>query len=434
MALCDINGKPIASAGNGVTITECNLFNKIGGIYVEGYQFSTSHKLEADESYNTVYAKLCAGEHYLFTFDTSCIMHIVAELPDVETLKTTAISNYVAYNWAYRFFEKLKSNTGSYVYTPDTDVYILVGIPKGENLYIWHPEDITGDIHPGSTIGTSFATWNQDDDGYTRYPFNTILNDTEKIEVSEELKKGAIRATDINRIQGGNVPLIYVGDSIVVANSVGIENCYRKNSAKTLDLPWTYNAANGATITDGYGMTWDQSENTAMTGYSGFIATEGAGFAKAENAEYKYKQAKILIFALGTNDFGNDAPLGTIDDTGTDTFYGAFKAFLNYFRGYNPDLPIILVTPFKRDTWAAKNEQNLYLIDYIHAMYRVAREYTRIYILDVFTKWYSDTDNEAIRSRNSVDGIHPSTLFHDCFTMDLVQKIKEVCALEGIIA
>lgn len=191
-------------------------------------------------------------------------------------------------------------------------------------------------------------------------------------------------------------------------------------------------AVAGTTITDGYGVSWDSADST-KTGYSGFVATE-KGSGKAETPAEMFKMCKMVILAIGTNDFGNHAPLGTVSDTGTTTFYGAFRAWLNYFQTHNPNLPIIVVTPFKRDTWATPNDKNLILPDYVRAMYVVAREFKHVYLLDVFSKWYGDTDNQVIRARNSIDGIHPSAWFHDCFTMDLVQKIKEVCALEGIIA
>lgn len=435
MALCNIHGEPIA-ADIVAKIVKHNMFDNLGGIFAEGYNLPNTHKLTADENYDTIYAKLPAGGSYLFAFDDSSgstiNIHVTNALPDVETLKNTAL-NYTKYRWVYNFFNDIHTETGSYIYRPETDVYIMAGVKKGVALYIWDGE-LTGDIHPGTVLGNSFLKWNQNDTGYSGYPFGSVLDGEKTVEVPDDFCKGAIRANDINRIYGGNVPLVYIGDSIVVANSVGLENCYRKNSAKALDLPWSYHAANGATITDGYGMTWDGGGDTAITGYSGFVATETAGKAKGAGAENLYKQAKMVILALGTNDFGNSAPLGTVLDTGTSTFYGAFRAFLNYFRNYNPNIPVIVVTPFKRDTWATENAQGLILPDYIHAMYVVTREFERVYILDVFSKWYSDTDNEAIRERNSVDGIHPSAWFHDCFTMDLVQKIKEVCALEGIIA
>lgn len=432
MAFYDGKGNVIATNSDvGVKITEHNLFGTIGGVLLDNYT-TNAHSLKASEDSHVVYAKLTAGKNYLFAFDAQAIIHIVDMLPNVETWKTTALTTWEYYGWIQNFWPAQNTNNGTYIYTPEKDVYVLAGVTRTNNLYVWDAE-LTGNVKLGGSMGGSgFATWNQTDNSYSSYPFSTVLNDYEDVEVSEELKKGAIKSQDVNRIYSGNVPIYWVGDSIMyAASNVGLVDCYRYNASKALDLPWNYHAVAGTTITDGYGVSWDSSDST-KTGYSGFIATE-KGSNKAETSAEKLKQCKMVVLAMGTNDFGNNAPLGTVSDTGTDTFYGAFRSWLTYFQTHNPNLPIIVVTPFKRDTWATPNEQNLILPDYIRAMYVVAREFKRVYLLDVFSKWYGDTDNEVIRARNSIDGIHPSAWFHDCFTMDLMQKIKEVCALEGIV-
>lgn len=431
MAFYDGHGNAIASPSGGVNITEHNLFDAIGGILLDGYTTS-GHSLSASSANHVIYAKLTAGKNYLFAFDAQAIIHIVDALPNVETWKKSALTTWEYYGWVQNFWADQNSNNGTYIYTPTKDVYVLAGVAKANNLYVWDAE-WTGNINPGPfmDMGSGFFTWNQNDGSYSTYPFSTMLNDHEDIEVSEDFQKGAIKSQNINRIYSGNVPIYWVGDSIMYAGSnVGVADCYRYNASRSLDLPWNYHAVSGTTITDGYGFEWATG---AGTGYSGFVATED-GTGKAETSKELLRMCKMVVLAMGTNDFGNDAPLGTVDDTGTDTFYGAFRAWLTYFQTHNPNLPIIVVTPFKRDTWATPNEENLILPDYVRAMYVVAREFKHVYLLDVFSKWYGDTDNQVIRARNSIDGIHPSAWFHDCFTMDLVQKIKEVCALEGIIA
>lgn len=430
MLIYDIYGEKIISGGSDVKITEHNLFDAIGGVLADNYNIN-GHSLSVNSESHVIYAKLNADNNYMFAFDAQAIIYIVDTLPDVETWKKSALTTWDYYGWIQNFWSDQNTKNGTFIYTPTKDVYVLAGISKTNNLYVWDAE-WTGNINPGAAIDTvsGFSTWNQNDGGYSIYPFSTMLNDYEDIEVPEGFQKGAIKSQNINRIYGGNIPIYWVGDSIMYAGSnVGVADCYRYNVSKALDLPWNYHAVSGTTITDGYGFEWAEG---AGTGYSGFIATED-GTSKAETAKELLSQCKMVVLAMGTNDFGNDAPLGTADNTGTDTFYGAFRAWLTYFQTSNPNLPIIVVTPFKRDTWATPNEQNLILPDYIRAMYRVAREFKHVYLLDVFSKWYGDTDNEVIRTRNSIDGIHPSAWFHDCFTMDLLQKIKEVCVLEGII-
>jgi hypothetical protein len=62
--------------------------------------------------------------------------------------------------------------------------------------------------------------------------------------------------------------------------------------------------------------------------------------------------ADVYSVFLGTNDWWQGRPIGTIDDyrnqTGNQTFYGSFAIIINKLRSLNKDAKIILITPLQR--------------------------------------------------------------------------------------
>lgn len=63
-------------------------------------------------------------------------------------------------------------------------------------------------------------------------------------------------------------------------------------------------------------------------------------------------KADVYSVFLGTNDWWQGRPLGTLTDyqnnTGTATFYGAYRAIINKIRSLNKKAPILLITPMQR--------------------------------------------------------------------------------------
>jgi lysophospholipase L1-like esterase len=63
-------------------------------------------------------------------------------------------------------------------------------------------------------------------------------------------------------------------------------------------------------------------------------------------------KADIYSVFLGTNDWWQGRPVGTIDDylhnTGNNTVYGSFRIIINKLRELNKDAKIILITPMQR--------------------------------------------------------------------------------------
>jgi lysophospholipase L1-like esterase len=83
-------------------------------------------------------------------------------------------------------------------------------------------------------------------------------------------------------------------------------------------------------------------------GYNGWTAIRIADEIESLDLEY----ADIYTVFLGTNDWWQGKPLGTLDDyandTGNDTFFGAYRTIIGKLRDLNASARIILITPMQR--------------------------------------------------------------------------------------
>ena len=83
------------------------------------------------------------------------------------------------------------------------------------------------------------------------------------------------------------------------------------------------------------------------------------------------QKADVYSIFLGTNDWWQGRPLGTLADyqqnTGNNTVYGSFRIIINKLRSLNKDAPIILITPMQRVDF-------VYLGDYSNNAYGSYRE------------------------------------------------------------
>ena len=71
-------------------------------------------------------------------------------------------------------------------------------------------------------------------------------------------------------------------------------------------------------------------------------------------------KADIYTIFLGTNDWWQGRPLGTMADyqnnTGNNTVYGSFRIIINKLRELNPEAKIILITPMQRADFVYIND------------------------------------------------------------------------------
>lgn len=104
-----------------------------------------------------------------------------------------------------------------------------------------------------------------------------------------------------------------------------------------------------------------------------------------------FSEYDVAMFAFGTNDFGNDQPLGQMGDIYPDqkTFYGAVTYAVRKIYESNPKIILILSTPLLRVDYGdestqyalnAKNKAGFTLNQYIEAEIEICKKYNISYI------------------------------------------------------
>lgn len=154
----------------------------------------------------------------------------------------------------------------------------------------------------------------------------------------------------------------------------------------------------------------------------------GTNIAKVEGKTNSFVERyitmdnKIDIIGVmgGTNDWGNNVPLGTIDDTNETTIYGALNLIASGLKEKYPNSYIFFMSPIPRkETWA--NSQGYKMKDVRDAFLNVANKYD-LGFLDMY--YLSGFENEM--KLDTTDGVHPSQeLVKNSFAPTITQFIKE---------
>lgn len=127
----------------------------------------------------------------------------------------------------------------------------------------------------------------------------------------------------------------------------------------------------------------------------------------------------ITVFG-GTNDYGENKPLGTINDDKTkNTFYGNIKKVIDRIQTLTPKARIVFFTPLMRGKVASQPNQSFYypapngigikLEQYVQAIKDVCGEKS-IQVIDLFSNSGIDLNN---LSEYTVDNLHPNDAGYD---------------------
>ena len=88
----------------------------------------------------------------------------------------------------------------------------------------------------------------------------------------------------------------------------------------------------------------------------------------------------IITIALGTNDYGNNCPIGELNDglynPDNYSFIGCYQNLIQKLYEKFPKVPILLMTPFPRANGNSVNTTNLILADYADAIKKVGKYYS----------------------------------------------------------
>ena len=132
-------------------------------------------------------------------------------------------------------------------------------------------------------------------------------------------------------------------------------------------------------------------------GYSGWTSGNIADSIE----KLPLKRADLYTVFLGTNDWWQGRPIGTLADymhnTGNNTVYGSFRIIINKLRSLNNNARIILITPMQRgdfvwiksgknNAWGSYKEKNgQSLASFAEAINKIG-EYEHLDVVDLYHK------------------------------------------------
>ena len=141
------------------------------------------------------------------------------------------------------------------------------------------------------------------------------------------------------------------------------------------------------------------------------------------------KDSDIIVVFGGTNDFGHgDAPLGNIDDTAEETFYGALNVLYSNLISKFPTARIIVITPTHRlnenrliNEIGIRNMTNLK--GYADIIKEVAKKYS-LPVFDFYSKLGITPEIEEQKNLYMPDGLHPSDKGHEKMADLFISEIQ----------
>ena len=143
--------------------------------------------------------------------------------------------------------------------------------------------------------------------------------------------------------------------------------------------------------------------------------------------------ADVAVIFGGTNDWGNNATLGTISDTGTETFYGAYKYMLEWLAVNRPNTKVITITPLKRyfrgggSVWhnaqTTPNNKGQLLQDYVRAVKEVSNMYG-VPCVDLHNESGLNPEIEVVRNKFMPDGLHPNEVGSEKMYGIILDKLR----------
>jgi lysophospholipase L1-like esterase len=120
---------------------------------------------------------------------------------------------------------------------------------------------------------------------------------------------------------------------------------------------------------------------------------------------YNFADYNLLTIAYGTNDWGTNVPLGTIDSTLNTEFYGAMNVGISSIYAANPKINLMFLTPIYRNNAAtATNANGLKLRDYCEAILGIGEKYN----IPVIDSYKLSGFNQVTCQTLLSDGIHPT--------------------------
>jgi lysophospholipase L1-like esterase len=142
-----------------------------------------------------------------------------------------------------------------------------------------------------------------------------------------------------------------------------------------------------------------------------------------------YSTADVFTIFFGTNDFGNERPIGLNSDTTPETFKGAINYVITRLKAAYPTVQLIFFTPVWRarnifgdgkDSDTYPNPAGIYLIQYVDALLEVCA----LHDVDVFDTYRSSDINAEYAKKYLLDGLHLSRAGADHLGALFAEQLK----------
>ncbi len=220
--------------------------------------------------------------------------------------------------------------------------------------------------------------------------------------------ENAILSNDSNDFK--HIKMNAIGDSITYGTYTGANDTYPASFA---EKPWCVLVAEkmGFEQVNNYGSNGTSISSTSKT------LPESAFSIRFKNMS---NEANLIIVAGGTNDFGTNVKIGTLDDTTDVSFYGGLRVLCEGLKSKYPDATIVFITPIHR-TDKVTNDNGNTLEEYRQAIEDIAGAVYGFPIIDGSAFGFDkNADNYLL------DGVHPIPLGHIAFADNVIKELKKI--------
>ena len=133
-------------------------------------------------------------------------------------------------------------------------------------------------------------------------------------------------------------------------------------------------------------------------------------------------RADIFVIFMGTNDFGCDVPIGSMEDREDVSFMGAWNFVLDKLKERHPDTKIVLMTPLPRYSKTV-NALDLKLDDYVNAVKEIAAAH-ELPLIDLYTMMADEFTEENCETYMP-DKLHPNEAGHELMAKRIQAWLEE---------
>lgn len=315
------------------------------------------------------------------------------------------------------------------------DIYLLNASHGAFDVYLWddveylNTKENLSDIYRYMSNITFFKFYDDPfnfttNDRHTGLDFCSFFN---KYDFDKKIYRMIRRTNYIDGIALSNLNLCFIGDSITyAASNAGLQRAFRKQVPYKLNVHESYwLAVNGTCITNGYGSPFNNEEPDS-TGVNGIL--DNLSILNSIPVD-PIQLPHIFIIALATNDFGNSAPLGNVEDDDREaTFAGCYLKLIEKIREKYPKSGIICMCPFNRSNADLENDERHKLIDYSRVIHEIVSITRHSWILDLSNH---PIINYANYPEAYVDPIHIGSYAHAVVTNYLSELILQVVIASG---